>query len=134
MRGTEGGRARERSCCAGREPHGCWSGGIGSAQAAERPSTGRAPGSVGFTLIEVAVALAIVGVGVVTCLQIFGASLRMQQRASRETRAVLPARAAMDALTASPELQDHSADRDSAAGLRTHLPVRHAARDGRLSD
>ena len=134
MRGTEGGRARERSCCARREPRGCWSGGIGSAQAAERPSTGRAPGTVGFTLIEVAVALAILGVGVVTCLQIFGASLRMQQRASRETRAVLAARAAMDALIATPEIQDHNENRDSAEGFRTHVLVRHAGPDEGLSD
>jgi len=122
-----GGRARERS---GR-PTG--SGGIGSAQGAQRPSTGRAPRSVGFTLIEVAVALAILGVGVVTCLQIFGASLRMQQRASRETRAVLAARAAMDALIATPEIQDHSENRDSAEGFRTHVLVRHAGPDEGLS-
>ena len=83
----------------------------------------RAPG---FTLIEVAVALAILGVGVVFCLQIFGASLRMQSRASRGTRAVLAARAAMDALLASPEIRDHDEDRDSAEGFRTHVVVRHA--------
>ncbi len=87
----------------------------------------------GFTLIEVAVALAILGVGVVICLQIFGASLRMQQRASRETRAVLAARAAMDALIASPEIQDHSESRDSAEGFRTHVEVRHAGPDEGLS-
>ena len=58
----------------------------------------------------------------------------MQQRASRETRAVLAARAAMDALIASPEIQDHSADRDSAEGFRTHVLVRHAGRDEGLSD
>ena len=74
----------------------------------------RVPGSVGFTLIEIAVALAILGVGIVTCLQIFGGSLRMQARASRETRAVLAARAAMDAMLAAPEIQDHSENRDSA--------------------
>jgi len=100
-----------------------------------RREEGRRPGrAAGFTLIEVAVALAILGVGVVTCLQIFGASLRMQQRASRETRAVLAARAAMDALIATPELQDHSEDRDSAEGFRTHVLVRHAGRDEGLSD
>ena len=58
----------------------------------------RAPASVGFTLIEIAVALAILGVGIVTCLQIFGGSLRMQARASRETRAVLAARAQVEML------------------------------------
>jgi prepilin-type N-terminal cleavage/methylation domain-containing protein len=128
MRRASGGRARERSS----RPTG--SGGIGSAEAAERPSTGRAPRSVvGFTLIEVAVALAIVGVGVVTCLQIFSASLRMQQRASRETRAVLAARAAMDALIATPDIQDHDEHRDSAEGFRTHVLVRHAGPDEGLS-
>ena len=127
-----GGRPRERS----RWPTG--SGGIGSAQAAKRPSTGRAPGIVrrppGFTLIEIAVALAVLGVGVVLCFQIFGASLRMQDRASRETRAVLAARAAMDALIAAPEIQDHSEDRDSAEGFRTHILVRHAGTGEGLND
>ena len=52
----------------------------------------------GFTLLEIAVALAILGAGVVTCLQIFGGSLRLQDRASRESRAVLAARASMDHL------------------------------------
>jgi len=94
----------------------------------------RSPASVGFTLIEIAVALAILGVGIVTCLQIFGGSLRMQARASRETRAVLAARAAMDALLAAPEIQDHSENRDSAEGFRTHILVRHAGRDEGLSD
>ncbi len=88
----------------------------------------------GFTLLEVAVALAILGVGIVTCLQIFGASLRMQQRASRETRAVLAARAAMDALIAAPEIQDHTESRDSAEGFTTTVQVRHAGADEGLSD
>ncbi len=126
----KGGRARKRSSW----PTG--SGGIGSAQGAKRPGTGRAPRSVksGFTLIEVAVALAILGIGIVTVLQIFGASLRMQDRASREARAVLAARAAMDALLATPEVQDHSEDRDSAEGFRTHVLVRHAGAAEGLSE
>src|SRR5438034_1348689 len=47
-----GGRARERSSCARREPRGSWSGARGGSRAgvgpqgAERPSTGRAPGRV----------------------------------------------------------------------------------------
>ena len=35
----------------------------------------------GFTLLEIAVALAIVGMGAVTCLQLFSGSLRLQDRA-----------------------------------------------------
>ncbi|HJQ74363.1 MAG TPA: type II secretion system protein [Gaiellaceae bacterium] len=56
----------------------------------------------GFTLLEIAVALAILGVGVVSVLQIFSASLRLADRASRETAAVREARAAMDAMLARP--------------------------------
>src|SRR5205814_8527361 len=41
--------------------------------------------AVGFTLLEIAIAMAILGVGIVTVLQIFGASLRLQDRATRET-------------------------------------------------
>jgi prepilin-type N-terminal cleavage/methylation domain-containing protein len=52
----------------------------------------------GFTLLEVAVALGILGVGVVSCLEIFSASLRMIDRATRETSAVREARTAMDCM------------------------------------
>ncbi len=91
--------------------------------------TGRA--ARGFTLLEVMVALAILGVGIVTCLQIFSGTLRLQDRASRESRAVLAARAAMDALIYAPEITDHSEERTSAEGFRTRLIVRHAgAEDG----
>lgn len=62
--------------------------------------------AAGFTLLEVAVALAILGAGVVTCLQIFSASLRLQSRASRETRAVLMARAAIDQLLVRQDLEN----------------------------
>lgn len=56
------------------------------------------PRAGGFTLLEIAVAMAILGTGVVTLQQIYQGSLRLQDRASRETRAVLHARAAMDSL------------------------------------
>jgi len=80
----------------------------------------------GFTLLEIAIALAIIGVGVVTCLRIFSASLRLQERASRETRAALHARAAMDALLFQPEVTDHTEERTTAEGFRTRILVRHA--------
>ena len=82
--------------------------------------------SRGFTLLEIAVALAILGVGTVSCLQIFGASLRMQSRASRESRAVMHARVAMDALLFQPEIRDHEEERDTAEGFHTRVLVRHA--------
>jgi prepilin-type N-terminal cleavage/methylation domain-containing protein len=80
----------------------------------------------GFTLLEIAVALAILGVGVVSCLQIFSGSLRLQDRAMRQSRAVLHARAAMDALLFTPEVVDHTEERDTADGFRTKILVRHA--------
>ena len=49
----------------------------------------------GFTLLEIAIAMAILGVGIVSVLQIFGASLRLQDRATRETAAVREARTAI---------------------------------------
>jgi prepilin-type N-terminal cleavage/methylation domain-containing protein len=88
--------------------------------------------SAGFTLLEIAVALAILGVGVVTCLQIFSGSLRLQESASRQTRAVLHARAAMDALLFQPEIENQDRDLDTTAeGFVTHVLVRDAgAEDG----
>ncbi len=88
--------------------------------------TGRRAGTRGFTLIEIAVALAIVGMGAVTCLQLFSGSLRLQDRASRESRAVLAARAAMDALLFQPEIRDHTEERTSGEGYRIRMVVRHA--------
>jgi prepilin-type N-terminal cleavage/methylation domain-containing protein len=56
----------------------------------------------GFTLLEVAVALAILGIGVVTVLQIFQGALRLQMRAAEQSRMVLAARQKMDGLLSEP--------------------------------
>lgn len=60
------------------------------------------PRSRGFTLLEVAVAMAILGIGVVTVLQIFQGALRLQMRAAQQSRVVLAARQKMDALLSEP--------------------------------
>ena len=80
----------------------------------------------GFTLLEVGVALAIIGLGVVICLQIFSGSLRLQERASREMRAVLFARGLMDALLFEREIHNHTEERDTAEGYRARVVVRDA--------
>ena len=82
--------------------------------------------SAGFTLIEIAVAMAILGAGVVTLQQIYQGALRLQDRASRESRAVLHARAAMDALLFQRDVKDHTEERTTQEGFRTRVLVRDA--------
>jgi prepilin-type N-terminal cleavage/methylation domain-containing protein len=82
--------------------------------------------SHGFTLLEIAVALAILGVGVVTLQQIYQGALNLQDRASRQSRAVLHARATMDALLFQRSLQDHTDEKTTREGFRTRVLVRHA--------
>jgi general secretion pathway protein I len=52
--------------------------------------------SAGFTLLEVVVAMAIVGIGVVTLLEIFSSGLRLGSRSSAATQAMAYGRQAMD--------------------------------------
>ncbi len=62
-------------------------------------------GARGFTLLEVAIALAILGVGVVTVLELFSAGLRMETGASVRSRAVVYARGLLDQTMALPEVR-----------------------------
>jgi general secretion pathway protein I len=62
-------------------------------------------GARGFTLLEVAIALAIMGVGVVTVLELFSAGLRMESGASVRSRAVVYARGLLDQTMALPEVR-----------------------------
>jgi general secretion pathway protein I len=59
----------------------------------------------GFTLLEVAIALAIIGVGVVTVLELFSAGLRMEAGAGMRARAVIHARGVLDATMALPDIK-----------------------------
>jgi prepilin-type N-terminal cleavage/methylation domain-containing protein len=52
--------------------------------------------SAGFTLLEVVVAMTIVGIGVVTLLEIFSMGLRLGSRSSDATEAMTYGRQAMD--------------------------------------
>ena len=81
----------------------------------------------GFTLIEIAVAMAILGLGVVTLQQIYQGSLRLQDRASRQSRAVLHARATMDALFYQRTIKDQTSEMPvTREGFKTRVLVRHA--------
>ena len=62
-------------------------------------------GSRGFTLLEVAVALAILGIGVVTVLELFSSGLRMEGNAGTREKAVVYARGLLDQTMALPEVR-----------------------------
>jgi prepilin-type N-terminal cleavage/methylation domain-containing protein len=72
----------------------------------------RGPSS-GFTLIEIAVAVSILGVGVVTLQQVYQGSLRLQNRAARQSMAVFRARMAMDQLVAERSVKEGEACKTS---------------------
>ncbi|MFN2433039.1 MAG: prepilin-type N-terminal cleavage/methylation domain-containing protein [Gemmatimonadota bacterium] len=78
-----------------------------------RPRSTRRPRAGGFTLLEVLVALAILGLGVTSVLQLLGASARNAARSQATTRALFTAEALMEQLAALDETQLRSRDRES---------------------
>jgi len=62
--------------------------------------------SGGFTLLEVMVALAILGIGIVTVLELFAGGLRLGVKASRYTQATIYAQNVMSRLFAQTSLDD----------------------------
>jgi prepilin-type N-terminal cleavage/methylation domain-containing protein len=62
----------------------------------------------GFTLLEVLVAMTIVGLGVVTLLQIFSLGLRLQARSTVRTEAIVQGARVMDELLARKRLGEGS--------------------------
>ena len=80
----------------------------------------------GFTLLEVAIALAILGVGVTTVLQLFSGGLKMEAGAGVRTRAVVHARALLDQAIAIAELSPGSDRGEFDDGMRWERTVREA--------
>ena len=62
-------------------------------------------GSGGFTLLEVVVAMAIVGLGVVTLLQIFSLGLRLGTKSTLETESMAYGRQVMDEVLTRPSIE-----------------------------
>jgi prepilin-type N-terminal cleavage/methylation domain-containing protein len=58
--------------------------------------------SQGFTLLEIAVALAVLGIGVVTVMQIFQGALRLQNKSAQQSRVVMVARQVLDEILSEP--------------------------------
>ncbi len=87
----------------------------------------RAPrGTAGFTLLEVAIALAIVGVGIMTILEIFSAGLKMEVGAGQRSRAVVYARGVLDKALTAPEVQAGMEHGGWDDGYRWEVRVREA--------
>ena len=87
-------------------------------------------GARGFTLIEVAIAMAIVGIGVVTVLQIFNAALRTERGAGIRTRAAVRARDILERTMTMPEPQPMQDSGDFGDGYRWERRVREAPEFG----
>jgi prepilin-type N-terminal cleavage/methylation domain-containing protein len=84
------------------------------------------PRASGFTLIEVAVAMAILGIGVVTVIELFSGGLRMAGASGVRARAVVHARTILDRATTVPEPQPLTAQGELPDGMRWELAVREA--------
>ena len=80
----------------------------------------------GFTLIEVAIAMAIVGVGVVTVLEIFNAALRTEHGAGVRARAVIRARDLLERTMTMPDPIPLNESGDFGDGYRWERKVREA--------
>lgn len=80
----------------------------------------------GFTLIEVAIAMAIVGVGVVTVLEIFNAALRTEHGAGVRSRAVMRARDLLERTMTEPDPAPKQDGGDFGDGYRWERKVREA--------
>jgi prepilin-type N-terminal cleavage/methylation domain-containing protein len=66
----------------------------------------RAAGDMrGFTLLEVLIAIGVLGLGVVSALQVFGSSVQLARAAARKSEAVVHAKALMDSALWTPELR-----------------------------
>jgi prepilin-type N-terminal cleavage/methylation domain-containing protein len=83
-------------------------------------------GRTGFTLLEVAVAMSILGLGLVTMMQVISGGLTLEYKAGGLGRAVLTARALMDELLTEIELRDGVEEGEEADGIRWRRTVRRA--------
>lgn len=84
------------------------------------------PGARGFTLIEVAIAMAIVGVGVVAVLEIFTAALRTERGAGVRAKAAMQARAILEQTMTEPDPVAMQDSGELPAGYRFERKVREA--------
>ncbi len=78
---------------------------------------------LGFTLLEVVVAMAIVGLGVVTLLELFSLNLRLEARSAERTEATAYGRQLMDEVLIRREINETRGNRSSNRKGRWNLTV-----------
>ena len=87
----------------------------------------------GFTLIEIAIAMAVLGLCVVSALQVFGGSMRLGRNASRMSEAVVHAKALIDSTLWKPRLPLGVTHKTIGNGFRWERTIRLAGiEDGAL--
>ncbi len=86
----------------------------------------RSHSGAGFTLLEVAIAMSILGLILVTMMHSISAGLTLEYKAGRAGKAVLRARALMDELLTQIELRDGVEEEVDSNGLRWRRAVRLA--------
>jgi prepilin-type N-terminal cleavage/methylation domain-containing protein len=90
--------------------------------------------SRGFTLIEIAIAMAILGIGVVSALQVFGGSVQLARVAGRKSEAVMHAKALMDSVLWAPELAADVSHGEIGDGFRWERTIRPAGPEDGIED
>ena len=87
----------------------------------------------GFTLVEVVVALAIVGMGVVTLFEIFSSGLRLETRSSGRTEVAAYSRQAIDGFLIRREVRDGRLEGSMNERYRWGIEVQPFREDDQLS-
>lgn len=80
----------------------------------------------GFTLIEIAIGMAVLGIGVASALQVFGGALQLARGSARRSEAVMHAKALMDSTLWAPELAHAVAHGEIGDGFRWQREIRPA--------
>ena len=89
----------------------------------------------GFTLIEIAIAMAVLALSVVSALQVFGGAMRLARDASRMSEAVVHAKALMDSVLWSPDFRPKVTHGTIGNGFRWQRTIRAAEiEDGAAAD
>ncbi|TAK10272.1 type II secretion system protein [bacterium] len=87
----------------------------------------------GFTLLEVVVAMAIVGLGVVTLFEIFSSGLRLGAKSSERTEATAYGRQVIDEVLIRREVREGGEEGSLGGRYRWRLQVQPFQRDAQLS-